>query len=123
MKRKKHLIFALLATLCITPSAFAESKRVEVYSLSQNYWDTQSGETLSQIAAQLLPQNPHIQQKLMADIVVLNPDAFKNNNPDRMMADIRLWLPNNLPQAKDKARTRNTHVEAFSWGNIKRPVR
>lgn len=123
MRAKKYLIIALLPALAITSSVFAESKRIDVYSLSQNYWDTQNGDTLSAIAEQLLPNNPAMQRKLMSDIISQNPDAFKNNDPDYMRANIRLWLPNRLTQKDSKANPEYTRVESFSWGNIKRPKR
>ena len=123
MERKKQIIIALVAALSIAPSVYAESKRVEVYSLTQNYWDTQLGETLGKIAAQLLPHNFNLQQKLITDIVSLNPDAFQNNDPNYMLANTRLWLPNNLPQVDSQATPKHTEVETYSWGNIKRPKR
>ncbi|MCW8830474.1 MAG: hypothetical protein OQK32_03030 [Gammaproteobacteria bacterium] len=123
MKRKSYLIIALLSTLAVVHPAFAESKRVEVYPLTQQYWDTQPGETLGEITAQLMPHNHRLQQKLMADIVNLNPDAFQDGNPDYMRANTRLWLPNNIPQADGKVGNENTQVEGFSWGSIKRPKR
>ena len=104
-----------------TGTLWAESKRIEVYPLSQNYWDTQNGETLGGIVQQLLPHNPHMQQQLMLDIISLNPGAFSNNNPDRMKAGTRLWLPGHLSQPDSKANPDTTRVETFSWGNIKRP--
>lgn len=122
-KMKNYLIVLLLSAMSFAPSAFAESKRIEVYSLSQNYWDTQSGETLGGIAAQLLPNNPAMQQKLMANIISQNPDAFQDNDPDYMLANTRLWLPNRTAQADSKADPQRTQVESFSWGNIKRPKR
>ena len=123
MKRKNQLLISLLLALGVAGSALAESKRVEVYSLSQNYWDTQPGETLGEIAAQLLPNNPSMRQKLMADIVNQNPNAFADGNADFMRANSRLWLPNNLIQNDSKVDAERTEVESFSWGNIKRPVR
>ena len=123
MIKENYLIIALLAALGVAPSAFAESKRVEVYSLSQNYWDIQAGETLSEIVAQLLPNNPAMQQKLMIDIISQNPDAFQDNDPDYMLTNTRLWLPNRLAQTDSKADPQRTQIESFSWGNIKRPKR
>lgn len=123
MKIKNYLIFFLLCVFSIVPSAFADSKRVEVYALSQTYWDTQPGETLGEITAQLMPHNLRLQQKLMNDIINLNPDAFQDGDPNFMLANIRLWLPNNIPQADGKIENGNTQVETFSWGNIKRPQR
>jgi len=46
----KQLIKAFVViTLAISSVAYAEhkSKRIEVYSLSQNYWDTRYGDTLA----------------------------------------------------------------------------
>lgn len=123
MKRKNYLIVLLLSAVYVTPLAFADSKRIEVYSLSQNYWDTQSGETLSGIVAQLLPHNPNLQHKLMNDIISQNPNAFQDNNPDYMLSNKRLWLPNRLAQTDNKVDPRHTQVESFSWGNINRPKR
>lgn len=123
MKRENYLIIALLAILGVAPSAFAESKRVEVYSLSQVYWDIQAGETLSEIVAQLLPNNPAMHQKLMNDIISQNPGAFQDNDPSYILANTRLWLPNHLAQTDSKADPKHTQVESFSWGNIKRPKR
>jgi Tfp pilus assembly protein FimV len=123
MKMKNTLIFTLLGCLMAAPLAFADSKRIEVYALSQNYWDTQSGETLGEIATQLLPNNPGMRQKLMDDIVSQNPHAFQDGNPDLMQANTRLWLSNGLSQTDSKADPARTQVESFSWGNIKRPKR
>ncbi|MDH3342993.1 MAG: hypothetical protein OEM07_04640 [Gammaproteobacteria bacterium] len=123
MKRKNQLLITVLLALSVASSVLAESKRIEVYSLSQNYWDTQPGETLGEITAQLLPNNYNIQQKLMVDIVNLNPNAFQDGNPDYMLANIRLWLPNNLPKTESNTNTTHTQIESFSWGNIKRPKR
>lgn len=117
------LRFALLGILGFTLPALAESKRVEVYSLSQHYWDTKSGETLGEIVTQLLPNNPNMQNKLMTDIINLNPHAFQDNDADQMLANTRLWLPNQITQSDTKADPRRTQVESFSWGNIKRPKR
>ncbi|MDH5611979.1 MAG: hypothetical protein OEY66_05940 [Gammaproteobacteria bacterium] len=123
MKMKNTLIFTLLGCLIAVPLAFADSKRIEVYSLSQNYWDTKSGETLGEIAAQLLPNNPNMRQKLMADIVSLNSNAFLNGDPNLMLANKRLWLPNSTNQTDSKVDSRYTEIETYSWGNIKRPKR
>lgn len=126
MKWKTKFIIGLLpflALLLAWQPLQAESKRIEVYSLGQHYWDTQSGETLGEISQQLLPNNPAMQQRLMKDIVALNPDAFQNNNPHRMKANTRLWLPSHLTKADTPVNRAHTQVETFSWGNIKRPRR
>jgi len=123
MERKIVSIALILCAITIAPSAFAESKRIEVYSLSQHYWDTKSGETLGKIAAQLLPNNPSMQQKLMADIISQNPHAFRDNDADYMLSNKRLWLPNRLAQIDSKADPKRMKIESYSWGNIKRPKR
>lgn len=123
MEMKKAVTVTLLGVLSLNVSAFADSKRVEVYPLSQHYWDTKRGETLSGIAAQLLPNNPAMQIKLMNSIISQNPNAFHNNDPDEMRANIRLWLPNRLTQTDSKVDPKQTQVKSFSWGNIKRPKR
>ena len=99
------------------------SKRIEVYSLSQNYWDTRSGETLGEIVQKLLPYNKGMQQRLIQDILELNPNAFWNNNPNHMQANKRLWLPNNMVKADTQVDQTHFSVQSFSWGNIKRPRR
>ena len=96
------------------------SKRIEVYSLSQNYWDTQYGETLGEIVLHLLPNNPAKHEVLKQDIVQLNPHALINGNPDKLLANKRLWLPGYMKLADTKANPATTIVETYSWGNIKR---
>ena len=97
------------------------SKRIEVYSLSQNYWDIQNGDTLGEIVLHLLPNNPSKHEKLKQDIVLLNPEAFIGGNPERLLAGKRLWLPGYMEQADSKADPDTTVVERYSWANIKRP--
>ena len=97
------------------------SKRIEVYSLSQNYWDTQYGDTLGSIILHLLPNNPGKHEALQQDILHLNPNAFIGGDPARLLADKRLWLPGYMKQADSSADPATTVVERYSWGNIKRP--
>ena len=98
-----------------------KSRRIEVYSLSQNYWDTQYGDTLDEIVTQLLPNNTSKREALKQDIVRLNPDAFIKNNPAQLLANKRLWMPGYMKQADSKVDPATTIVESYSWGNIKRP--
>ncbi len=98
-----------------------QSRRIEVYSLSQNYWDTQYGDTLDEIVTQLLPNNTFKRETLKRDIVRLNPDAFIKNNPEQLLANKRLWMPGYMKQADSKVNPATTIVESYSWGNIKRP--
>lgn len=108
--------------MCLQVSA-GQPKRVEVYSISQNFWDVTPGETLGDIVKQLLPDNAGLREKLLYQIVTLNPDAFSNSNPDNLKANIRLWLPNNasaMQQVKDKNKY---DVKSFSWGQVNKPRR
>jgi len=98
----------------------SESKRIEVYSLSQNYWDTQHGDTLSEIVRHLLPNNPAKRAVLQQDILHQNPDAFIGGDPAMLLAGKRLWLPGYMKQADSSADPSTTTVETYSWGNIKR---
>jgi len=97
------------------------SKRIEVYSLSQNHWDTQYGDTLSEITLHLLPNNSARHEALKREIVHLNPHAFINDNPEKLLAKQRLWLPGYMKQPDSKVNPSTTIVETYSWGNIKRP--
>ena len=97
------------------------SKRIEVYSLSQNYWDTHYGDTLGEITLHLLPNNPARHEALKREIVHLNPHAFINGNPEKLLANQRLWLPGYMKQPDSKVNPLTTTVETYSWGNIKRP--
>ena len=97
------------------------SKRIEVYSLSQNYWDTHYGDTLGEITLHLLPNNQARHKALKRDIVQLNPHAFINGNPEKLLANQRLWLPGYMKQPDSKVNPATTTVETYSWGNIKRP--
>ncbi len=109
------LLFALLCG-----PAVAGSKQVHVYQLSQQYWDVRRGDSLSFIAATLLPAAPRQQQALMRDILELNPDAFIGGNPNRLRANTRLWLPNFVQTPVRTRADRDSRVERYSWGSIKR---
>jgi len=98
-----------------------KSKRIEVYSLSQNYWDVQNGDTLSRITHHLLPNNPAKRKALQQDILHLNPNAFIAGQPEKLLAGKRLRLPGYMKQADSKVDPATTTVETYSWGNIKRP--
>lgn len=140
IKRRIHLTksFVLTVTVCSgllwhsTVSAYdnnsstvTESKRIEVYSLSQNYWDVQYGDTLGGIAHHLLPNNPLKRETLQQDILHLNPEAFINGQAEKLLAGKRLWLPGYMTghrkQADSKTDPTTTDIETYSWGNIKRP--
>jgi hypothetical protein len=128
MNLKTIITAALIYTL--SHSVWADSstketpsKRIEVYSLSQSYWDTKYGDTLGEIAQQLLPYNKNKQQQLIINIIELNPNAFVKNKPATMKANLRLWLPNNMSHVGKHVDPSHYNVQSFSWGNIKRPKR
>ncbi len=108
----------LVTVLLLSAQAFAESKRVYVYPLTQHYWDVQPGETMADIAAALLPESSQHRQRLISEIVRLNPDAFIGGDPGRLLENQRLWLPNIITRPVS---TRTTKIEQFDWGYIKRP--
>lgn len=101
-------------------SVWAESTRIEVYPLSQNYWDIKTGDTLGEIVDTLIPGNTHLQEKLMRDILSLNPDVFPGGNPSHMLANKRLWLPNAMKQPNDPINSSGHSIETFQWGSIKK---
>jgi len=100
-------------------TALAESKRIEVYPLSQSYWDIKPGDTLGEIVNTLMPDNSYLQEKLIREIVSLNPDVFPDGNPKRMLANRRLWLPNAVKQARNKTDSSDYTIESYQWGSIK----
>lgn len=114
-------ITVFLTCLIFNQASLADSKRIEVYPLAENYYDTQPGDSLSTIAARLLPNNPNLRQGLEKSILKQNPGAFIDGKPDRLLAGKRLQLPTYLTKP-DTPATQHIIVETYSWGNIKRPV-
>jgi len=99
------------------------SKRIEVYAISQHFWDVVPGETLGDIVMQLLPENPQKRKILLKEILQLNPGAFSQSNPDNLKANTRLWLPNNAP-ARGLMMDKNRYeTQSFSWGQVHRVKR
>ena len=115
--------FVALFFCATTPASAAQekSRRIEVYSLSQNYWDVQYGDTLGSIVHHLLPNNPAKREALQQDILHLNPNAFIAGQPEKLLAGKRLWLPGYMKQADSEVDPAKATVETYSWGNIKRP--
>jgi Tfp pilus assembly protein FimV len=111
--------FAAILLLCSQP-LWADSTRIEVYPISQNYRDVHAGDTLGEIATELLPDTPNLRQRLMHEIIELNPDAFIGGDPDRMRSNMRLWLPNSLEHSAADAETSTGTVEHYLWGSITR---
>ena len=121
MKMKLSLLTLLLTML--SQASVAESRRIEVYPLGQQYWDTKKGETLGEIVKRLLPNNPRMHSSLIKDIVALNPDVFHKKDANQMKANIRIWLPSHITRPDTVVNKSQTRVESFVWGNIKRPKR
>jgi len=122
-RRSTTIILLLLCSVIASLSVDAgqeKSKRIEVYSLSQNYWDVQYGDTLGSIAHHLLPNNPAKREALQQDILHLNPSVFIDGKPEKLLAGKRLWLPGYMKQADSKVDPARMTVETYSWGNIKR---
>jgi Tfp pilus assembly protein FimV len=117
MKLNRGLLSALTLCLVLGAEVAAESKRVHVYPLTQQYWDVQPGETMADIAAMLLPDSGVHHERLIKEIVRLNPGAFIGGNPNLLLANQRLWLPNTITRPVS---TRNTRIEQYDWGYIKR---
>lgn len=111
----------LVLTLLLTGSpCWADSTRIEVYPLSQSYWDVKTGETLGEIVDTLIPQNHYLQNRLIRDIVSLNPELFPDGSPDRMLANRRLWLPNAVKPPETATKPSVYSIETYQWGSIKK---
>lgn len=115
------LVTLLLCNTLWINHGWAKSIRVEVYPITQQYWDVTEGETLSGIAAKLLPNNPDMQQTLMEAIIRLNPEAFVNNDRNQLLSKTRLWLPSTMRKADSVVDKNKYDVQSFSWGNVKKP--
>jgi hypothetical protein len=106
-------------TLFFTIQVSAESKRIEVYPLTQQYWDINAGDTLGSIVNSLMPANQYLQEKLMREIIALNPEVFPEGQPDRMLANKRLWLPNAVMRAHNTDLS-DYIIENYQWGSIRK---
>jgi len=103
------------------PANHPPSKRIEVYNISQNYWDVSPGDTLSNIVMQLLPYNSVMRKKLSSEIIKLNPHAFVQNQENSLKANVRLWLPNHISTANKSVDKDRYNIKSFSWGQINTP--
>lgn len=120
---RHQTLHAVCLLLALSSATYAGAdtggpKPIEVYPLSQNFYDVTAGDTLQQIVLQLLPNRPAQRASLMQAIVQLNPGAFVKQNPNRLRAHVRLWLPNNPPHFAPALDARNVHIESFSWGQV-----
>lgn len=113
------LISAALCTDLIADTT-SNSKRIEVYAISQSFWDVTQGESLSEIVLQLIPDNTSKREKLFNDILKTNPQAFLKNNPDKLKANVRLWLPNGAVVRDSPSLSNKYEIRSFHWGQIYR---
>jgi Tfp pilus assembly protein FimV len=104
--------------LLLAFSTATAGTRVEVYENAAGYHDVAQGDSLSAICQKLKLDSG--QQACQQQLLERNPAAFINDDPNRLLAGKRLWLPGaNRPvsQVDDK----RYKVETFSWGNVKTP--
>ena len=113
------------ATLCteLIADTSQNSKRIEVYSISQNFWDVRQGDSLSGIVLQLIPENKSKRKKLFNEILKLNPHAFIQNNPDNLKTNVRLWLPNGSAVRNIPDKSKKYDIKSFDWGQVYRVKR
>ena len=104
----------------VAASLQAESTRVEVFEKGQQYWDVKTGQSLSFICQQLIPDNRQKQRLLQKKIFEDNTDAFINNSVDLLIAGKRLWLPGSYRSSSRFDKTKYD-VKTFNWGSIKTP--
>lgn len=123
MKRHIILLSVLFVSFLSLQAIANQSKRIEVYAISQSYWDVTPGETLGDIVKQILPDNPAMHEKLLADLLKLNPEAFSNSNPDNLKAYVRLWLPNSITAKQTTKNKQDYEVKSFDWGQVFKPKR
>lgn len=117
INRMKYF-FIITALVCFF-NAHAESKRIEVYKNGLTFWDVQSGDTLNEIINQLLPYKSFERNRLITEIINLNPAAFYDNDPDKLQAGVRIWLPGSGLAPRTKAHMDKYKIQHFSWGYIK----
>ena len=98
----------------------ADSKRVQVYEKSQQYWDVKSGQSLSQICQKLRTQSKTSRLVCQQQVFKKNPAAFINKDPNKLIVGKRLWLPGSY-QAVSKQYNNKYHIQKFNWGSIKTP--
>lgn len=104
--------------LFLSTNAFASGKRVDVYDKAQTYREVKSGDSLSEICRELQPAGK--QKACQQEILEKNPAAFINQDPNRLLAGKRLWLPGSYRPVSKLDHSKYT-VKTFSWGSIKTP--
>ncbi len=79
-------------------------------------WQIAKGDTLSDIAQKLLPNNAPLREQLMYQILELNPIAFPTNNIDFMLAFNTLFFPSVIDGINIKQLLNN---QVISMGDLK----
>ena len=90
---------------------------------ASEYGPVKRGETLSRIAAKVKPDGISLDQMLVA-ILRANPDAFINNNINRLKAGATLRIPDSTQLAEvpqDKAR-QEVRVQISDWNRYRRKL-
>lgn len=87
------------------------------------YGPIKRGETLSKIAASVKPEGVSLEQMLVA-IIRSNPDAFINNNMNRMKAGKMLRIPDKeqLTAVTPKDAIKEVRVQAADWNRYRRKL-
>ncbi len=124
MKIKTTLCVYMIALLgsVFSHTGFTESKRIEVYPQGQQYYDVRPGDSLSSIVMSILPNRPQARNRLMAQLLELNPQAFVNNDPSRLKANTRLWFSSQYTPHAIKDPDKYI-IQDFSWGQLYKPKR
>lgn len=116
---RKLILAVLLSTLLHT--AWADSKRIDVYPQGRAYVDVKAGDTLSDLIQRALPSGGRGAVAVIDDVVALNPQAFIDGDANRLKTGVRLWLPGYVASRMRAASGGHHRIESFSWGYIKHP--
>ncbi len=89
------------------------------YDADIRYLHVQRGQTLHNIVKRLYPQRAEEWSKIAKDIVRHNPHAFVNNDPTRMIAGVRLELPQKIVvRSASRAKKQKVGVVIESEGSV-----
>ena len=88
-----------------------------------DYGPIKRGETLSKIAASVKPEGVSLEQMLVA-ILRSNPDAFINNNMNRMKAGKMLRIPDKeqLTAVTPQGAAKEVRVQAADWNRYRQKL-
>ena len=106
--------------LVLVSAVQAESKKVNVFEKSQQFWDVQTGQTLGGICQSIQATSKNAQVECQKQILKDNPGAFINNDPNQLLAGKRLWLPGSYQPVSQQG-SQKYNIKKFNWGSIKTP--